>query len=65
MPTSPCVNCGTETEHTDNDRQPLCELCTERLMWQNILVDIVQGKIEIQEDDRGRPIIPGHIYPEE
>jgi len=64
MSESPCENCGEKAEHTDDDLHPLCELCTEKLMWQKILIDIVQGRITIAEDDRGRPIVPGLIYPD-
>lgn len=63
MPDSPCVKCGEETTHTDDDHLPLCELCSEKLMWQNILYDIVSGKLDVQFDEQGRPIVPGVEYP--
>jgi hypothetical protein len=65
MPDSACLNCGEETRHTEEDTQPLCEECTERLAWAKILIDIVDGRLDIQEDDQGRPIIPGVQYPAE
>lgn len=34
-------------------------------MWTQILVDIVQGKLDVEFDDSGRPIVPGVAYPEE
>ena len=51
------------TLHTEEEEQTLCDLCQEKLMWQQILVDIVQGRIKVQYDDQGRPIVPGHSYP--
>lgn len=59
MPESPCVGCKELVLHTDDDADPMCEQCAEKLMWWKIIMDIAEGKIKIQRDEQGRPIVPG------
>jgi len=59
MPESPCKGCGQLVLHTDDDSIPTCETCGDKLMWWQIIMDIAEGKIKVQFDSDGRPIVPG------
>lgn len=56
MPESPCHNCGELTSHTDDDDRPMCPLCTEALVWQRIVLDIAEGRLDVSAfyDENGR-----------
>lgn len=32
-------------------------------MWEQIIVDIAEGRIKVSYDEDGRPIVPGVQYP--
>lgn len=49
MQESPCVICGEMCVHTDDDEQPLCDHCTEAVMWKRLIVDVALGIVEVPE----------------
>ena len=49
MPESPCSKCGTACLHTEGDPEPLCETCTEGMVWTRLILDIANGKVKAPE----------------
>lgn len=32
--------------HTDDDPEPMCETCTEGMIWTRLILDIANGKVK-------------------
>jgi hypothetical protein len=50
MPESPCAVCGDLCLHTDDDETPLCELCSEAVVWRRLAIDVASGRLDVSEE---------------
>lgn len=47
MPESPCIVCGETCLHTEDDDQPLCDSCTQLVVWKRLILDVALGITEV------------------
>jgi hypothetical protein len=36
--------------HTDGDTQPLCELCSQAIVWRRLILDVALGRVTVPDD---------------
>lgn len=47
MPESPCIVCDKPCAHTEDDPEPLCDVCIEAVRWKRLILDIALERVAV------------------